>query len=206
MIMDATSNGSKIISRIKEDSDLETQEILKNAQKIADDIIFSAKNKAKSEETEIIEKAKHDAELTKQRIIANAKLKSKKHCLDIKEGIIQNTFDDAEKKLGNFRASSIYPEILKDIIEEGIESIKGEDAEISVKKEDIAILTSDFLKDLSKKFKMSLTISKESIRSNGGALIRTIDGKIVVNNTFETRMQRMRDHLRSEVAKILFKG
>ena len=82
--MDATSNGSKIISRIKEDSDLETQEILKNAHKIADDIISSAKNKAKSEETEIIEKAKHDAELTKQRIIANAKLKSKKHCLYIK--------------------------------------------------------------------------------------------------------------------------
>ena len=203
--MDATSNGSKIISRIKEDSDLETQEILKNAHKIADDIISSAKNKAKSEETEIIEKAKHDAELTKQRIIANAKLKSKKHCLYIKEGIIQNTFDEAETKLGNFRSSPKYPEILKDIIEEGIESINGEDAEISVKKDDITILTNDFLKDLSNKFNMNLTISKESIRSNGGALIRTIDGKIVVNNTFETRMQRMRDHLRSEVAKILFK-
>jgi|TARA_B100000959_G_C14936053_1_gene605783 V/A-type H+-transporting ATPase subunit E len=205
MSMDATSNGSKIISRIKEDSDLETQEILKNAHKIADDIISSAKNKAKSEETEIIEKAKHDAELTKQRIIANAKLKSKKHCLYIKEGIIQNTFDEAETKLGNFRSSPKYPEILKDIIEEGIESINGEDAEISVKKDDITILTNDFLKDLSNKFNMNLTISKESIRSNGGALIRTIDGKIVVNNTFETRMQRMRDHLRSEVAKILFK-
>ncbi len=203
--MDATSNGSKIISRIKEDSDLETQEILKNAHKIADDIISSAKNKAKSEETEIIEKAKHDAELTKQRIIANAKLKSKKHCLYIKEGIIQNTFDEAETKLGNFRSSPKYHEILKDIIEEGIESINGEDAEISVKKDDITILTNDFLKDLSNKFNMNLTISKESIRSNGGALIRTIDGKIVVNNTFETRMQRMRDHLRSEVAKILFK-
>jgi V/A-type H+-transporting ATPase subunit E len=202
--MNATAKASKITSRIEEDSEHEAQEILRNAQAKADEILAQAKIQAKSVEDEIIQKGRHDAELIKQRIIANAKLQAKKHGLDVKEEIIQHAFDEAEKRLTKITSSKEYPDILKNIIAEGVESIGVEDVEVVVREEDIKLVNNAFLKELRKKLGVNITLSKDSIESLGGAIIRTMDGKIVVNNTFETRMRRMRDELRSKVAKILF--
>ena len=202
--MNAAAKASKITSRIEEDSEVEAQEILRDAQAKADEIIAQAKAEAKSVEDEIIQKGRHDAELINQRIIANAKLRAKKHGLDVKEKIIQNAFDEAEKRLEKITLSKEYQNILKSIIAEGVESIGGDDVEVVVRKEDVKLVNKAFLKELRKKLGVNITLSEDSIKSLGGAIIRTRDGTIVVNNTFETRMRRMRDELRSKVAKILF--
>ncbi|MDP6613303.1 MAG: V-type ATP synthase subunit E family protein, partial [Candidatus Hydrothermarchaeota archaeon] len=193
-----------ITSRIEEDSEVEAQEILRDFQAKADEIIAKTKAQAKSIEDEIIQKGRHDAELINQRIIANAKLQAKKHGLDVKEEIIQNAFDEAEKRLEKITLSKEYQNILKSIIAEGVESIGGDDVEVVVRKEDVKLVNKAFLKELRKKLGVNITLSEDSIKSLGGAIIRTRDGTIVVNNTFETRMRRMRDELRSKVAKILF--
>jgi V/A-type H+-transporting ATPase subunit E len=202
--MNAAAKASKITSRIEEDSEVEAQEILRDVQAKADEIIAKTKAQAKSVEDEIIQKGRHDAELINQRIIANAKLQAKKHGLDVKEEIIQNAFDEAEKRLEKITLSKEYPNILKSIIAEGVESIGGDDVEVVVRKEDVKLVNKAFLKELRKKLSVNITLSEDSIKSLGGAIIRTRDGTIVVNNTFETRMRRMRDELRSKVAKILF--
>ena len=45
----------------------------------------------------------------------------------------------------------------------------------------------------------------DNINTIGGAIIKTKNGEIEVNNTIEARMQRYKKSLRSEVARILFK-
>ena len=45
----------------------------------------------------------------------------------------------------------------------------------------------------------------EPIDAIGGAILKTADGDIEVNNTIEARLERFKSILRSEVAEILFK-
>ena len=45
----------------------------------------------------------------------------------------------------------------------------------------------------------------EPIDIIGGAVVKTVDGDVEVKNTIEARMLRYRKHLRSEVAKKLFR-
>ena len=45
----------------------------------------------------------------------------------------------------------------------------------------------------------------EPIDSMGGAILKTVNGDIEVNNTIESRLERFRSVLRSEVANVLFK-
>jgi V/A-type H+-transporting ATPase subunit E len=45
----------------------------------------------------------------------------------------------------------------------------------------------------------------EPIKAIGGAILKTSDGDIEVNNTIEARLERFKSILRSEVAEILFK-
>ena len=45
----------------------------------------------------------------------------------------------------------------------------------------------------------------EPIDAIGGAILKTSNGDIEVNNTIEARLERFKSILRSEVAEILFK-
>ena len=45
----------------------------------------------------------------------------------------------------------------------------------------------------------------ENIDTIGGAIVKTKNGEIEVNNTIEARMLRFKKVLRSEVAKVLFR-
>ncbi len=45
----------------------------------------------------------------------------------------------------------------------------------------------------------------DNIKTIGGAVVKTKNGDIEVNNTIEARMLRFKKSLRSEVARILFK-
>lgn len=201
--MNAAAKASKITSRIEEDSEHEAEEILREAQAKADEILSQGKNQAIAAEEEIIQKGRSDAELIKQRTIANAKLRSKKHGLDVKEEMIQKAFEEAEKKLAEITSSKEYSRIMMNVIKEGVESISGNSAEVVIRKEDVEI-SKAVLGELSKKLKVDITLSGNHIESQGGAIIRSKDGKIEVNNTFESRMRRMRDELRSKVARVLF--
>ncbi len=202
--MDAVAKASKILSRIGEDSEVEAREIQEKAQRKVDEILAQAKTKAKTVEDEILQKGRRDAELIKQRVIANAKLRAKKHYLDIKEEMIQQAFDEAAKKLGRITSSEEYPDTLKNIIAEGIESLGAESVEVLVRREDAKLVNKALTKELGKNLGVNIALSEDSIDTLGGAIIRTRDRKIEVNNTFEARMRRMRDELRSKVAKILF--
>ena len=45
----------------------------------------------------------------------------------------------------------------------------------------------------------------EPIKAIGGAILKTSNGDIEVNNTIEARLERYKSILRSEVAEVLFK-
>jgi V/A-type H+-transporting ATPase subunit E len=200
---DAKEKAAKIIERIQEDAAKEAEDILAEARKQVEDILREAREKAGELEREIIAKGEKEAELLRQRIIANAKLRAKKSKLDAKEELIRTAFKEAEEELLRISSSKEYGSILRRIIAEGASSV-GEDVEVVAREADAELLSDDFLNGLSKELGVNITLSPESIETMGGVVIRSKNGKIEVNNTFETRMLRMQDALRSKVARILF--
>lgn len=190
-----------IIEKIKEDTEKEVKAVLEEARSKADGIIKEAQSRAKGEEEEILRRGAREAELVKQRIIADAKLKARKQKLNVKEAAIQAAFGEAEKELRKFGSTAEYPSVLKKIIKEAVNSIGSEDMEIITNKADRKIVTQDFLKSLSK---FNIALSPQTIETSGGVIVRAKNTE--VDNTFETRMARMRDNLRTKVAKILFEG
>lgn len=199
----AEAAAAKIIGKIEEDADKEAKGVLGEARGKAEEIIKEAQTKAREEEEEIIQKGRREAELVKQRIIADAKLRARKQKLDLKEAAIEAAFSEAERELQKLPPTSKYPFILLRIIKEAVASI-GTDIEILASKADRKLLNQNSLKTLSNELGVNVALAPQTIETYGGAVVRTKDGKIEVDNTFETRMSRMRDSLRSEVAKILF--
>jgi len=194
----------KIIAKIEDDAKAEVERILNEAKAQAAEIRSEAEAKAKAKKAEIISRGKREAEQERARIVANAKLRARRTLLDAKEEVIKEAFSRAEKALADVAKEERYPEILKKLILEAIETIGG-DVEILARKEDKKILSKSFLQDITKEAKVKVTLAKDTISSIGGVVVRSKDGKAEVDNTFETRLERISAELRSSVAKVLFK-
>ena len=69
--------------------------------------------------------------------------------------------------------------------------------------------TNQFKQDLSSSDSFEIDGIKftlgEPIKTIGGAILKTSNGDIEVNNTIEARLERYKSILRSEVAEVLFK-
>ncbi len=206
-----TDGANKIVSSIMSEAQSKADAIIQEAEKEASLILEEGDREAISEKEKILENAKKQSAMKYQQLISEAKMNSRIAELEAREEVIETAFKNAEEELQKIAAGSSeeYKESLKKIIKEASVEIGGGDLVLSTKEEDTAKIK-DTLPTLEKEIetetgnKTTLEIG-ENIRTIGGAVVKTKNGDVEVNNTFEARMSRFKKSLRSEVAKVLFK-
>ena len=201
----------KIVSSILSDAKFKADSILEEAKKKSNSILEEGEKVALMEKEKILEDGKKLSTMRYQQIISEAKMNSRRMELDAREEVIEESFKKAEEKLGEIASSNSakYKESLNEIIMEAALEIGGGKLVIFLKQEDVSKISdsiSSIELDIKEKTgnETNLEIGK-NINTIGGAIIKTKNGEIEVNNTIEARMQRYKKSLRSEVARILFK-
>lgn len=206
-----SSGAEKIVENILSHSYTKADDIIKDAEEKANEIINEGKIEAQKTENEILEAAKKESDIKFQQIISGAKLNAKRNILRAREEIMEETFQKAEKELKKIASaeSEEYLDSLLRLIKEASLEIGGGSLEILMKDDDIPKIEKS-LKTIETEVseesgtKTTLKIG-ETITTIGGAIVKTTDGNVEVNNTIEARMGRFRGVLRLEVAKVLFK-
>jgi V/A-type H+-transporting ATPase subunit E len=146
-----------------------------------------------------------------QQIISEAKMKSRRMELEAREEVIEDAFNKSLNKLEEIASSDSeeYKESLKNIITEAASEIGGGELVVLLKESDAAKIKDSITAisgDVATKTGKETTLEiGESIRTIGGAVVKTKNGDIEVNNTIEARMLRFKKDLRSKVAAVLFK-
>ena len=210
-MIEMSAGTEKIVSSIMSDAQIKAESILEEAKKETESILSEGEGKSVIEKEKILENAEKTAQMRYQQIISEAKMNSRRMELEAREEIIKDAFRKAEeqlKEIASSDASEYKASLEKVIIESGTE-IGGGELEILVKESDFS------------KIKGSLTSLEKSISEQtsnptklemganittiGGAIVKTKNGEIEVNNTIEARMLRFKKSLRSQVAGILFK-
>ena len=201
----------KIVSSILSDAKFKADSILEEAEKKSNSILEEGEKIALMEKEKILEDGKKQSNMRYQQIISEAKMNSRRMELDAREEVIEESFKKAEEKLGEIASSDStkYKESLKEIIMEAALEIGGGKLVIFLKQEDVAKISdsiSTLEMDIKEKTGNETNLEMgDNINTIGGAIIKTKNGEIEVNNTIEARMQRYKKSLRSEVARILFK-
>jgi len=206
-----SSGTEKIVSSILSDAKFKADSILEEAKKKSNSILEEGEKVALMEKEKILEDGKKLSTMRYQQIISEAKMNSRRMELDAREEVIEESFKKAEEKLGEIASSDSakYKESLNEIIMDAALEIGGGKLVIFLKQEDVSKISdsiSSIELDIKEKTgnETNLEIGK-NINTIGGAIIKTKNGEIEVNNTIEARMQRYKKSLRSEVARILFK-
>ncbi|MFO8164874.1 MAG: V-type ATP synthase subunit E [Thermodesulfobacteriota bacterium] len=205
----------KIISHIDADAEKEISEILRKAQAEADTITKTAQEKATRESEKILSNGKRIASLEGQKIIAETRINVRRKRMDAQEEAIAASFEEAKKVLEELaekgkQNSFMYKDIMFSLISSASEIVAGNKLELVFNQRDSKTFNKKMLEELTTFVKnkigreISLALSHDTIQCLGGVLVRDLDNQVEVDQTLETKLDRLKENLRVDVAKILF--
>ena len=197
----------KMREGIISDAKAEAEEFIEKAKAEADEILSKAEEKAQRDAQEILSRGEKGLEAEKRRSLGKVRLAEKMRKLKAMEEYIDRAFDETLESLKKLTGSQDYKEILANFIVEGGIGLGGGELEVIARKEDskdieVAKLADAIAKETGNATAISL--SGENLNCAGGAIVQLKDGSIVIDNTFEARVDRDRRDLRVKIAKILF--
>ncbi len=184
-------SAEKIINQIKKDSEKEVKQILDEAKKQALIIIDNVKKDAKIEAEKIIGGGKTQSENVKKILISQANQDAKRDAMNAKEDIIEDCFTKAHHELSILKGTN-YETLSGKLIEGGRNKLGG----------NCSVL---FSRAADKKIAETLGISIHGrIEASGGVILKSEDGRITLDHTFDGILKREKDKMRIKVGKLLF--
>jgi V/A-type H+-transporting ATPase subunit E len=193
-----------IANEILEDVKNESVTVIRDAEKKAEKLLRDAKTEAEQSQARLLAETKEKGESDQKKTESLTELEIKNKRLQVKEEYINAVFDKALARLKQFVESENYPDFLLDFIEEAVKKIESDKLVVYVNSKDREWLANGKIDELSEKLNVNLTLANETEICLGGCIVKTPDGNLLYDNTFEKRLQSLKPILRLEIAKILF--
>lgn len=181
----------KIIEQIKKDSQKEIKQILNDAEEQASSILKDAKKEAEQESDKILSDGTQQSENIKKILISKANQDTKREIMKAREEIIEECFTKAHHELSILRGNE-YEKIVKKLIQNGRRKLGGK----------CSLLVS---RGANKTIAEDLGISIDGkVETSGGVILKSADGRVTLDHTFDGILKREKDKIRRKVGKLLF--
>lgn len=161
-----------------------------------------SKSQLELEYATIISNAEKKAESLKRQVIGSSKLSSRNKELVLLEEAVNDVFAQAKEKFLLHRDESIYKNLLIKMLDESIPNIATSGIVIECLEKD-----ADFFKqqieEISAKYNKKIKLHSNLKNFMGGFRIKSSDGTITLNNTIDSRIERLKPLIRKNIAHIL---
>jgi vacuolar-type H+-ATPase subunit E/Vma4 len=201
----------RINEKILEDAREKAKTIVKEAKKSAELMVEnrkqSARHSAEKEVYPLLKRAENEADIIRGKITTDIKRRAGWVVLFEKDRLIISVLNEVKNRLVNLQKSEEYLPVLEQLIVDAGTVLDGGTLEVMLNENDLSLPLK--LNKLEKKIadgtgaKTRLKISKQQIKAVG-VIVKTNDGKIFVDNTFEAILSRRERELRLKIARILF--
>jgi len=205
------SSANKILDRILNDAREEAKVIIKEAKRSAEMLLEKqrqlAHQSAEKEAYSLLKRAENDADIIRGKVATDIKRRTGWVVLFEKDRLIISVLNEVKNRLVNLQKSEEYLPVLEKLIVDAGTVLDGGTLEVMLNENNLSLPLK--LNKLEKKIadgtgvKTRLKISKQQIKAVG-VIVKTNDGKIFVDNTFEAILSRRERELRLKIARILF--
>ena len=190
----------KISEAILDKVRAEAQDIVEEAEEKARERIQKAEQqqaaKLEEEKNKLIAEAKEEA----TRILAQSTITARQELLLAKTSIIDEIINRVKKTLSGISSDESS---LLDLIREAINALDIDKARIYVSPKDVSSVRESLKED--KQLADRISEIRE-FDGSGGVIVEDIDGKIRIDNTYDTRLEMLLPKLLPEIGKELFQG
>lgn len=184
-----------ILTAIRTLGDSRVEEIKRQAQIQADELMASARMEAKGIEKQAYLTAVMPASKERARIVHHARLDALRFVGNLREQLVDTAMERACDRMENIREDPVYPAVLRRLMREAL-------SELQHSLEDIqnAVLNADprdrpLMGEILSGLDIELKVNY-GLNCWGGLLARSEDGRVVVINTLEERLERANSYLR----------
>jgi V/A-type H+-transporting ATPase subunit E len=188
-----------ILEKIRASGDVQVQEIEKTTHSQVSRILAQARVEAQQIEEDACADASAPAIAERARILHRARLEALRIVGDVREDLVDTAITHTRERLASLRADLSYPAVLRKLTEEALTELASDSAgkaQLLTDSRDRSLLKS-ILDDL----KLDLPVSYE-LTCWGGLIAKSEDSRVVVINTFESRLERATAFLRRHLAAL----
>ncbi len=176
----------------------EVSEILKKAEKEAACITRDAEQTGKMKGEKHRELAEKKIESEKIKALFSVRSEVKAKLTKEKYNAFESCFDSATRELQSIRSHDNYLGFFTTMLQEALTELDEPDPVIHIDPKDDAVCNASL-----RELKASYTVVPD-INTAGGVWVRSADGKIIVRNTIESRLERGREFLKEDIFRELF--
>ncbi|TKJ35792.1 MAG: hypothetical protein CEE38_14395 [Planctomycetes bacterium B3_Pla] len=199
-----------LIAGIEADARSEEKRIVAEAETQAAEKRKYSEKKIASLLDEAREKAKEQAENGKKKIISAAEREVKRCSMRVRDSVVQDIMDRAEKKLSTITGDENYRSVLVSWITEAAIGLGVESAVVNASEKERALIDDRMLSEIARRIQKqtgrqtSLALSDARPLQSQGVVLTAADGRTAFNNQVRTRMLRKQREIRMLIYDTLF--
>jgi V/A-type H+/Na+-transporting ATPase subunit E len=193
----------KLQNRILSDAKLKAGEITKEAQAKAQQILEEARQRAQKESDEIIAKANLEAESIRRSILSSKVRINRLRILDEKNQIVQDIIHSVENQLSSIATSGQFENTAQRFVEEAVKAVDSDQPIVRVGFKDATKKNLDGISRVLPKGG-KFVVDDKPIDDFGGVVASDPEGKVVFNNTFKSRLERLDNQLLTLISSTVF--
>jgi len=193
----------KLQNRILSDAKHKADETIKDSQAKSQQILEEAKQRAQREFEDIIAKANVEAESIRRSILSSKVRVNRLRILEEKNRIVEDIIHAVEDRLSSISKSEQFEETAQRFVTEAVKAVDTDQPVVRIGFRDVSKRSLDGVsKVLPKGGK--LVIDEKPIDELGGVVATDPEGKVVFNNTFKSRLERLDNRLLTLISSTVF--
>jgi vacuolar-type H+-ATPase subunit E/Vma4 len=191
----------RVISEVIQEAFQTIMKSLDEAQAEALRIVSKTLDEFMRERAAIEEAGRAEREAARQRILSTAEIQAKNMAIAAVEEEVGKVFETALSRLAKEAAGDGFKHVMERLLDEAVELI-GKDIVVESNEKGIEMLREIVANG---SYKVRITVSDKPIKTIGGLRAVSADGLTRLDNTLEARLERLKQSLRSEIAKMFLR-
>jgi vacuolar-type H+-ATPase subunit E/Vma4 len=194
-----------ILDTIAASGEAELRELRREANATIQEILDEAEQTAAERNESTRQAAVQPVSGERARRLHQAKLRALRIVGEARDELAANALVRVRRRLIELRDEPVYANILRHLTEDAIKALGEEELNYlgvvgtSRPEVEVDLRDQEKLQDILRALKLDLTVMS-TLNSWGGVIVRSGDGRVVVTNTFESRLERAMPFLRQEMA------
>ncbi len=188
---------------IMEEAQRDARQILDEAEAKTSSILRPVEREVGAQSEEIVARAEEQTESYRRHAISAARLSAQNLKLQQREKLLNCVFEAASEKLTKLPDAEEYSKIVQHLIRQAVTRLEVDAAVLHADARTREILDGEGLLDgLARELGVELRFG-DHLEQRLGVIVETPDGRYRYDNTFTSRLERMREDLRNPVYRIL---
>jgi V/A-type H+/Na+-transporting ATPase subunit E len=161
-----------------------------------------SKSQLELEYKHIISNAEKKADTIKRQVIGSSKLSSRNKELVLLEQAVNDVFDKAKEKLSLQLDDANYKNLLIKMLDESIPNIPTSGIVVECLEKDAGFFKQR-IEGITTKYNKKIKLQTNLKNSLGGFKLKSTDGTITLDNTIDSRIEKLKPLIRKNIATIL---